>query len=124
MIYDDGMWKLSPDDKIPEVIDKVVKFSYDKDNQIRTAYPNNKPLIDRLNVINKYTQFNDEEYLEELKEALEEENYIPDKDGDDNYFISDNKHEIKRCEEFKKKTYNVFKTTLYNEGLKIKKKKN
>ena len=67
MIYDDGMWKLSHDDKIPEVIDKVVKFSYDKDNQIRNAYPNNKPLIDRLNTINKYTKFNDPEYLEELK---------------------------------------------------------
>ena len=122
MIYDDGMWKLSHDDKIPEVIDKVVKFSYDKDNQIRNAYPNNKPLIDRLNTINKYTKFNDPEYLEELKG--EQDNF----DDDDNYIrdhLSNPKqNEIKRCEDFKKKTYNVFKTTMYNEGLKIKKRKN
>ena len=135
MIYDDGMWKLSHDDKIPEVIDKIVKFSYDKDNQIRTAYPNNKPLIDRLNIINKYTKFNDLEYLEELKEeqdvfAIGEDNYQNDYvnvNVNVNVGIgtgTDNKHEIKRCEDFKKKTYNVFKTTLYNEGLKIKKKKN
>ena len=137
MIYDDGMWKLSPDDKIPEVIDKVVKFSYDKDNQIRIAYPNNKPLIDRLNTINKYTKFNDPEYLEELKEEQEvsdedrdEYGYgygyryrDRDRDGDENnYANNDKKHEIKRCEDFKKKTYNVFKTTLYNEGVKIKNK--
>jgi hypothetical protein len=116
MIYDDGMWKLSPDDKIPEVIDKVVKFSYNKDNQIRTLCPNNKPLIDRLNTINKYTKFNDTEYLEELKEE-----FILDSDNDNN---STKKNKIKRCEEFQKKTYNVFKTTMYNEGLKIKKNKN
>jgi hypothetical protein len=122
MIYDDGMWKLSPDDKIPEVIDKVVKFSYDKDNQIRTAYPNNKPLIDRLNTINKYTKFNDGEYLEGLKE--EQEEYSNHNDINEDNYIIDNKREIKRCEDFQKKTYNVFKTTLYNEGLKIKKKKN
>ena len=47
---------------------KVVKFSYDKDNQIRRTYPINKPLIDRLNTINKYIKFNDGEYLEGLKE--------------------------------------------------------
>ena len=137
MIYDDGMWKLSPDDKIPEVIDKVVKFSYDKDNQIRIAYPNNKPLIDRLNTINKYTKFNDPEYLEELKEEQEISDNDNDNDRDgyrygyryryrdgngDNYVNNDKKHEIKRCEDFKKKTYNVFKTTLYNEGVKIKNK--
>lgn len=109
MIYDDGMWKLSPDDKIPEVIDKVVKFSYDKQDMLREKFANNKPVIDRLNVIDKYTKFTDVEYLEELKVARDEENI-------------NNQEEIKRCEEFQKKTYNTFKTTLYNEGLKIKKK--
>ena len=109
MIYDDGMWKLSPDDKIPEVIDKVVKFSYDKQDVLREKFANNKPVIDRLNIIDKYTKFNDAEYLEELKVAKEEE-------------FANNDDEIKRCEEFQKKTYNTFKTTMYNEGLKIKKK--
>ena len=56
MIYDDGMWKLSNEDKIPEVIDKVVLFSYEKENELRERFPNNKLLIDRLNVINKYTK--------------------------------------------------------------------
>lgn len=110
MIYDDGMWKLSTDDKIPEVIDKVVKFSYDKQDVLREKFADNKPLIDRLNTINKYTQFTDSEYLEGLKEEQELEQI-------------DNSNEIKRCEEFKKKTYNTFKTTMYNEGLKIKRKK-
>jgi hypothetical protein len=109
MIYDDGMWKLSTDDKIPEVIDKVVKFSYDKQDVLREKFPDNKPLIDRLNTINKYTQFTDSEYLEGLKEEQELDQI-------------DNSNEIKRCEEFQKKTYNTFKTTMYNEGLKIKKK--
>ena len=104
MIYDDGMWKLSPDDKIPEVIEKVVSFSYDKENELREKYSNNKPLMDRLNTINKYTKFNDMEYLETLKEEQ-----------------ANNKDEIKRCEDFKKKTYDTFKTTMYNEGIKIKK---
>jgi len=111
MIYDEGMWKLTPDDKIPEVIDKVVSFSYEKENELREKYPDNKPLIDRLNTINKYTKLNDLEYLEELKEKQLEEKF-------------DNTDKIKRCEDFQKKTYNTFKTTMYNEGIKIKKNKN
>lgn len=111
MIYDDGMWKLTSDDKIPEVIEKVVSFSYERENELREKYANNKPLIDRLNTINKYTKFNDIEYLETLREKQQEE-------------LADNKDEIKRCEDFQKKTYDTFKTTMYNEGLKIKKKHN
>ena len=108
MIYDDGMWKLTNEDKIPEVIDKVVKYSYNKQDELREKYGNNKYFLDRLNVIDKYTKFTDSEYLEELKD----EQF----DGD-----ADNKDIIKRCEDFQKKTYETFKTTMYNEGLKIKK---
>ena len=114
MIYDDGMWKLSPDDKIPEVIDKVVKFSYKKQDVLREKFADNKPVIDRLNVINKYTQFNDSEYLEGLKEENEFDN-----DNEQ----SDNVNQIKRCNDFHKKTYNTFRTTMYNEGIKIKRNK-
>ena len=117
MIYDDGMWKLSPDDKIPEVIDKVVKFSYKKQDMLREKFANNKPIIDRLNVINKYTQFNDSEYVEGLKEENDYDEYA------DKIEQTDNLNQIKRCEDFQKKTYNAFKTTMYNEGLKIKKNK-
>jgi hypothetical protein len=64
--------------------------------------------MDRLNIINKYTQFNDMKHLEILREEQEDEQ-------------SDNKEEIKRCENFQKKTYDTFKTTMYNEDIKIKK---
>ena len=35
--------------------------------------------------------------------------------------FSDYSNDIKRCEDFQKKTYDIFKITMYNEGLKIKK---
>ena len=107
MVYDDGMWKLSPTDKIPEVIDKVVTFSYNQDEELREIFKNNKPAIDRLNIINKYIKMNDNDYIQELQEELENE-------------LVDNNN-IKRCEDFRKKTYDTLKTTLYNEGKKIKK---
>ncbi len=110
MVYEDNQWKLSSEDKIPEVIDKVVKYSYDKQEKLKEQYQNNKSLTDRLNVINKYTQFIDNVYLDDLKDFHDVE-------------YKDNIANIKRCEDFQKKTYNTFKTTMYNEGIKIKKNK-
>ncbi len=104
MIFEDGEWKLSPVDKIPEVIEKVVSFSNDVEIELKEKYPNNKRLNDRFDIINKYNNMNNDEYVEELKENAE-----------------DNKDLIKRCENFQKMTYNTFKTTLYNEGKNIKK---
>lgn len=104
MIFEDGEWKLSPIDKIPEVIDKVILFSNDVETDLKTKYPNNKKLNDRFDTVNKYTKMIDNEYIEELKDDMEE-----------------NKDIIKRCEDFKKMTYDTIKTTLYNEGKKIKK---
>jgi hypothetical protein len=104
MIFEDGEWKLSPIDKIPEVIEKVVSYSNELNEDLRIQYPNNKKINDRLDVIKKYNNMNDTEYVEELKED-----------------IDDNKELIKRCEDFQKLTYDTFKTTLYNEGKKIKK---
>jgi hypothetical protein len=104
MVYEDNEWKLSPIDKIPEVIEKVITFSNDVENELREKYPNNKRLNDRFDVINKYNNMNNDEYIEELKENFEE-----------------NKDLIKRCENFQKMTYDTFKTTMYNEGKKIKK---
>lgn len=104
MIYENGEWKLSASDKIPEIIDKVITFSNDTDRFFRDKHPNNKKLNDRLNIIKKYNDMNDNNYVEELKENKEE-----------------NKDLIKRCENFQKKTYQTFKTTLYNEGKNIKK---
>ena len=112
MVYEDNQWKLTTDDKMPEVIDKVIKYSYNKQDELKGKYSDNKPIMERLDVINKYTQFIDTEYLEQLKEEREENNDI------------NNSLQIKRCEEFQKKTFDTLKVTMYNEGVKIKKNKN
>lgn len=57
--------------------------------------------------------------MEELKGEYDE----IDDEFNNIYTENTNLNEIKRCEDFKKMTYNVFKTTMYNEGLKIKKNK-
>ncbi len=106
MIFDDGGWKLSNIDNIPMIMDKICLFSKEQIEILKKKYPDNKPLQDRLKTIGKYNNMIDIDYLEELKDEIDE-----------------NKDEIKRCEEFQKKTYNVFKTTMYNEGTKIKKNK-
>jgi hypothetical protein len=103
MIFENGEWKLTPSDKIPEVIDKIVLYTNDVEQFFREKYPDNKKLNDRLNVIKKYNDMNDNEHLDELKDEPEE-----------------NKFQIQRCIDFQKNTYDTFKTTLYNEGKKIK----
>ena len=51
MIFEDGEWKLSPIDKIPEVIEKVALYSNNLDDHLRTKYPKNKSVINRLDNI-------------------------------------------------------------------------
>ena len=104
MICDNGEWILSPSDKIPELINKVVAFSNEAENELKNKYPNNKNLDESLKIIKKYNKMNDETYIDELMD--DEEN---------------NKDEIKRCEDFNEYTYKTFKTTLYKEGKKLKK---
>jgi hypothetical protein len=104
MVYDDGDWKLSNIDNIPMIMDKICLFSNEQIEMLKTKYPNNKPLQDRLKTISKYNNMIDNDYLDELKDDIDE-----------------NKDEIKRCEDFQKKTQNTIKKTLYNEGKKIKK---
>ena len=105
MVYEDNEWKLSNIDNIPLIIDKICLFSTDQINKLREKYPNNKALNDRLNIIEKYNNLIDNDYLEDLKD---------DEDNNDKVLI-------KRCEDFQKLTYNTLKKTLYNEGKKIKK---
>jgi hypothetical protein len=107
MVYEDGEWKLSSVDNIPQIIDKVCIFSSEQINLLRTKYPNNKQLNDRLNILEKYNNLIDVDHLEDLKD----ENV----DGS-------NLNQITRCEEFQKYTYDTMKKTLYNEGKKLKKK--
>jgi hypothetical protein len=104
MVYEDGEWKLSNIDNIPFIMDKICLFSADQINNLRNKYPNNKQLNDRLNLIEKYNNMIDSDYLEDLKDDEQH-----------------NKPSIKRCEDFQKLTYNTIKKTLYNEGKKIKK---
>jgi hypothetical protein len=108
MVWQDGEWKLSPVDKIPEVIDQVVNYSNDVENELRNQYSDNKKMNDRLDVINKYVKMNDNDHVQELKDELSDEE-------------ADNIVQIKRCEDFQKLTYDTFKTTLYNEGKNVKK---
>ena len=104
MIFEDGNWKLSSVDKIPQVLEKVVNYSNGVENELRLQYTNNKKVNDRLDIVNKYIKMNDIEYIDELKEEPE-----------------DNKDLIKRCENFQKLTYDTIRTTLYNEGKNLKK---
>jgi len=106
MVYEDGEWKLSNIDNIPQIMDKICLFSKDQIEILREKYPNNKALNDRLNTIEKYNNKIDEDYIQDLRE-------------DDNY--NDNKILIKDAEDFQKYAYDTIKKTLYNEGKKLRK---
>jgi hypothetical protein len=102
MVYEDGEWKLSNVNNIPQIMDKVCVYSSEQISNLRTKHPNNKPLEDRLNTIEKYNNMIDGDYVDDLRD-----------DG--------RQLEIARCEEFQAHTYNTLKKTLYNEGKKLKK---
>jgi len=102
MVYEDGEWKLSNVNNIPQIMDKVCVFSSEQINLLKIKYPNNKPLHERLDVIEKYNNMIDGDYVEDLRDEGKQV-------------------EIARCEEFQAHTYNTLKKTLYNEGKKLKK---
>jgi len=102
MVYEDGEWKLSNVNNIPQIMDKVCVFSAEQINTLKTKYPDNKPLHDRLNTIEKYNNMIDGDYVEDLRDEGRQV-------------------EITRCEEFQAHAYNTLKKTLYNEGKKLKK---
>ena len=102
MVYENGEWKLSNVDNIPQIMDKVCVYSSEQINTLKTKHPNNKPLHDRLGTIEKYNNMIDGDYVDDLRD-----------DG--------RQVEITRCEEFQAHAYNTLKKTLYNEGKKLKK---
>jgi hypothetical protein len=106
MVYEDGEWKLSNIDNIPQIMDKICIFSKDQIDILREKYPNNKAVNDRLDTVEKYNNYIDDDFVQELRE-------------DDDY--NNNKLLIERAEDFQKYTYNTIKKTLYNEGKKLKK---
>ena len=102
MVYEDGEWKLSNVNNIPQIMDKVCVYSSEQISNLRTKHPNNKPLEDRLNTIEKYNNMIDGDYVDDLRD-------------------DDRQVEIARCEEFQAHAYNTLKKTLYNEGKKLRK---
>jgi hypothetical protein len=105
MIAENNEWKLSPIDQIPKVIENIIKYSNANNQKLTKQHKDNKSIINRLQIIDKYTKLADEEHLQEL---IEDE--AP-------------KKEIERCKNFKQATYDAVKTGLYNKGKKIKKLK-
>ena len=105
MIFEDGTWKLTPTDKIPDIMNKIVDYSNEIQTDLKDKNPDNTKLNDRLGIVKKYTNMMDVNYIGELDDNRE-----------------NNLTEIERCVEFQNMTYNTIKTTLYNEGKNIKKK--
>jgi len=68
MVYEDGEWKLSNVNNIPQIMDKVCVFSSEQISNLRTKQPNNKPLEERLNTIEKYNNMIDGDYVEDLRD--------------------------------------------------------
>lgn len=103
MIVENNKWILSPVDQIPKIIDNIIKYSYDKNEELSLKYKDNKSIINRLKIIDKYTKLADTGHLKELidDEAL--------------------KKDIQRCKDFQQYTYDTVKTTLYNKGKKCNK---
>ena len=113
ILFDGSKWKTITNGEkiIPEIIEKAVEFSNDKENKFRSEYKLNKKAISRLDVIKKYTTKCDNEYLEELKEEYFNEE-------------ADNKKEIADCEQFIILVGDKVKELIYNEKDLVVKRKN
>ena len=104
ILFDGSKWNTITNGEkiIPEIIEKAVGFSNEKDNQFRSEYKSNKKAISRLDVIKKYTKKCDQDHLEELKdESILEQ--------------VDNKKEIADCEQFIILVGDKVKELIYNE---------
>lgn len=116
LLFDGVKWNTltnSGDKIIPEIIEKAVGYSNEKDNIVRPVLQTNKKALSRLDVIKKYTIRCDDEHLEELKDA----------NLDENIHI-DNSKEIADCEQFIILVSNKVKELIYNEKDNVIKKKN
>jgi hypothetical protein len=111
-VFNNGKWKTDNLNIINLVLDGIVEHSKSILDELYDIYLNNNQATNRLNTSKKYINLCDNEYLEELKDAQENEQ-------------ADNKNEIKRCEEFRdmifKDTINLFHD---NKNILLKPKKN
>jgi hypothetical protein len=95
-IYNNGQWKTDNLKIINTVIDGIVEHSKTILEELNLRYINNIQATNRLNTSKKYINLCDNEYLEELEDAQENEQ-------------ANNKNEIKRCKDFRDM---VFKDTI------------
>jgi hypothetical protein len=111
-VFNNGKWKTDNLNIINLVLNSIVEHSKSILDELYDIYLNNNQATNRLNTSEKYINLCDNEYLEELKDAQENEQ-------------ADNKNEIKRCEEFRdmifKDTINLFHD---NKNILLKPKKN
>jgi hypothetical protein len=96
MVYENNKWVLSPEDRVPEVVRKIIDYSNDKLDEFGEKHCDNDGIMRRLNIMDKYIKLADNDHLEEL---IDEEA---------------KKDKIQKCKDFQKKTYDTIKTTLYN----------
>ena len=111
-VFNNGKWKTDNLNIINLVLNGIVEHSKSILDELYDIYLNNNQTTNRLNTSKKYINLCDGEYLEELKVAQVNEQ-------------TDNKNEIKRCEEFREM---VFKDTINlfhdNKNILLKPKKN
>ena len=113
IFYDGKKWNTLIDDEkiIPDIIEKAVGYSNNKDIKFREDFKENKKVLNRLDIIKKYTQKCDDEYIEDLKEEHENEE-------------KDNRNKIKDCEQFGVLVEGRVKELIYNEKDVVINKKN
>jgi len=84
----------------PGVLEKAVNYSYTKQKENKEQYKNNKSVLDRIMIINKYIQMCNNDYIQDLQVKAEDEKNI----------IT----EIKKCEKFKLNAIEKLKLLMYN----------
>ena len=111
-VFNNGKWKTDNLNTINLILNGIVEHSKSILDELYDIYLNNNQTTNRLNTSEKYINLCDNDYLEELKDAQENEQ-------------ANNKNEIKRCEEFRdmifKDTINLFHD---NKNILLKPKKN
>ena len=111
-IYNNGKWKTDNINIINLVLNEIVEHSKIIVDELYEIYLNNNNVKNRINSSEKYLNYCDLEHLQKLKD---------EQTNDD----ANNKHDIKRCEEFRdmvfKDTINLFHD---NKNILLKTKKN
>jgi hypothetical protein len=107
MIHNGKNWQLSYLDKnnniITEIIDKTVNYSYENNDIFREEYKNNNFLKKRMDIMNKYIEKCDNDYIQDME------------DEDEENPSGKNKKIIKDCKIFKEMVEDNVKLLLYNE---------